>query len=117
VVRALRRSVPAGVRVGTVAKFQGQEARIVIVSLGSSIGEDAPRGLGFVFNRNRINVGTSHAQCRVERVCALRLLEADCKTVEEMQLVNALCRFVELLAPASDQRTESRHRPSRGAVL
>jgi ATP-dependent exoDNAse (exonuclease V) alpha subunit len=84
------------VRVGTVDKFQGQEAPVVIVSLASSSGEEAPRGLGFVFNRNRINVATSRAQCRVELVCSPRLLEAECKTVEEMRLVNALCRFVEL---------------------
>jgi uncharacterized protein len=94
-VRALRQTVPAGVRVGTVDKFQGQEAPVVIVSLASSSGEEAPRGLAFVFNRNRINVATSRAQCRVELVCSPWLLEADCKTVEEMRLVNALCRFVE----------------------
>ena len=95
-VRALKQTVPEGVRVGTVDKFQGQEAPVVIVSLASSSGEEAPRGLGFVFNRNRINVATSRAQCRVELVCSPRLLEADCKTVEEMRLVNALCRFAEL---------------------
>jgi superfamily I DNA and/or RNA helicase len=95
-VRALKQTVPEGVRVGTVDKFQGQEAPVVIVSLASSSGEEAPRGLGFVFNRNRINVATSRAQCRVELVCSPRLLEADCHRVEEMRLVNALCRFVEL---------------------
>jgi uncharacterized protein len=95
-VRALRRMVPEGVRVGTVDKFQGQEAPVVLVSLASSSGEDAPRGISFVFNRNRINVATSRAQCRVELVCSPRLLEADCKTPEQMALVNALCRFVEL---------------------
>jgi uncharacterized protein len=84
------------VRVGTVDKFQGQEAPVVIVSLASSSGEEAPRGLSFVFNRNRINVATSRAQCRVELVCSPRLLEADCRSVDEMRLVNALCRFVEL---------------------
>ncbi|HSI98082.1 MAG TPA: TM0106 family RecB-like putative nuclease [Gaiellaceae bacterium] len=95
-VRALRQAVPAGVRVGTVDKFQGQEAPVVLVSLASSSGEEAPRGLAFVFNRNRINVATSRAQCRVELVCSPRLLEADCRTVEQMCLANALCRFVEL---------------------
>jgi predicted RecB family nuclease len=97
-VRALRQTVPEGVRVGTVDKFQGQEAPVVLVSLASSSGEDAPRGLGFVFNANRINVATSRAQCRVELVCSPRLLEADCRSIEEMRLVNALCRFVELAA-------------------
>jgi predicted RecB family nuclease len=95
-VRTLRHRVPAGVRVGTVDKFQGQEAPVVIVSLASSSGEEAPRGIAFVFNRNRINVATSRAQCRVELVCSPRLLEADCKSVDDMRLVNALCRFVEL---------------------
>jgi uncharacterized protein len=97
-VRVLRQTVPEGVRVGTVDKFQGQEAPVVLVSLASSSGEDAPRGLAFVFNANRINVATSRAQCRVELICSPRLLEADCKTVDEMRLVNALCRFVELSA-------------------
>jgi uncharacterized protein len=95
-VRALRNTVPAGVRVGTVDKFQGQEAPVVLVSLASSSSEEAPRGLAFVFNSNRINVATSRAQCRVELHCSPRLLEADCKTVEHMRLANALCRFVEL---------------------
>jgi uncharacterized protein len=95
-VRTLKRALPDGVRVGTVDKFQGQEAPVVIVSLASSSGEEAPRGLSFVFNRNRINVATSRAQCRVELVCSPRLLEADCKRIDDMRLVNALCRFVEL---------------------
>ena len=95
-VRTLRLHVPDGVRVGTVDKFQGQEAPVVIVSLASSSGEEAPRGIAFVFNRNRINVATSRAQCRVELVCSPRLLEADCRSVDDMRLVNALCRFVEL---------------------
>jgi uncharacterized protein len=73
----------------------------VLVSLAGSSAEDAARGLGFVFNRNRINVATSRAQCRVELVCSPRLLEADCKTVEQVQLVNALCRFVELAVTLS----------------
>jgi uncharacterized protein len=95
-VRTLKAALPEGARVGTVDKFQGQEAPVVIVSLASSSGEEAPRGLSFVFNRNRINVATSRAQCRVELVCSPRLLEADCRRVDDMRLVNALCRFVEL---------------------
>jgi hypothetical protein len=97
-VRALRQTVPAGVRVGTVDKFQRQEAPVVLVSLASSSSEDAPRGGAFVFNLNRINVATSRAQCRVEL-----LLEADCKMVEHMRLANAFCRFVELAAEAESR--------------
>jgi uncharacterized protein len=99
-VRELRQHVPEGVRVGTVDKFQGQEAPVVVVSLASSSGAEAPRGLGFLFNKNRINVATSRAQCRVELVCSPALLEADCRTVHEMRLVNAICRFVELAGSA-----------------
>ena len=95
-VRRLRQRVPAGVRVGTVDKFQGQEAPVVLISMASSTAEDAPRGIGFAFDRHRVNVATSRAQCRVVLVCAPRLLDADCKTVEQMRLVNAVCRFVEL---------------------
>jgi uncharacterized protein len=95
-VRRLRQRVPAGVRVGTVDKFQGQEAPVVLISMASSTAEDAPRGIGFAFDRHRVNVATSRAQCRVVLVCAPRLLDVDCKTVEQMRLVNAVCRFVEL---------------------
>jgi len=95
-VRRLRQRMPAGVRVGTVDKFQGQEAPVVLISMASSSSEDAPRGIGFAFDRHRVNVATSRAQCRVVLVCAPRLLDADCKTVEQMRLVNAVCRFVEL---------------------
>ena len=95
-VRMLRGRVPSGVRVGTVDKFQGQEAPVVLISFASSSGDDAPRGIQFAFNRHRVNVATSRAQCRVVIVCSPRLLEAECRTVEQMRLVNALCRFVEL---------------------
>jgi uncharacterized protein len=102
-VRALRQTVPTDVRVGTVDKFQGQEAPVVLVSLASSSGDEAPRGPAFVFNANRINVATSRAQCRVELVCSPRLLEAECKSVEQMRLVNAVCRFVELAGTAPER--------------
>jgi uncharacterized protein len=100
-VRRLSQRVPKGVRVGTVDKFQGQEAPVVLVSMASSSAEEAPRGIGFAFDRHRVNVATSRAQCRVVLVCAPRLLDADCKTVSEMQLVNAVCRFVELAQASS----------------
>jgi uncharacterized protein len=95
-VRRLRQRLPDGVRVGTVDKFQGQEAPVVFVSMASSSAEDAPRGIGFAFDRHRVNVATSRAQCRVVLVCAPRLLDADCRTVGDMRLVNAVCRFAEL---------------------
>jgi len=57
-VALLKRTLPDGVRVGTVDKFQGQEAPLVIYSLTSSTAEEAPRGMSFLFNPNRYNVAT-----------------------------------------------------------
>jgi uncharacterized protein len=99
-VDLLRSLVPAGVDVGTVDKFQGQEARVVLYSMTSSSGEDVPRGLDFLLSRNRFNVAISRAQCLAYLVCSPRLLEVDCRTIEHMRLANALCRFVELATPA-----------------
>jgi AAA domain/RNase_H superfamily len=94
-VRRLRAGLPAGVRVGTVDKFQGQQAPIVFFSMATSSGEDVPRNLAFLFSRNRLNVAISRAQCLAYLVCSPRLLEAPCKSIEEMELVNALCRLAE----------------------
>jgi uncharacterized protein len=79
-----------------VDKFQGQQAPVVIVSMASSTAEDAPRGIRFAFDRHRFNVATSRAQCRAVLVCSPRLLDASCRSVEQMRLVSAVCRFVEL---------------------
>jgi uncharacterized protein len=94
-VLRLRAGLPHRVRVGTVDKFQGQEAPIVFFSMATSSGEDVPRSLTFLFSRNRLNVAISRAQCLAVLVCSPRLLEARCQSIEEMQLVNALCRLVE----------------------
>ncbi|HET9371621.1 MAG TPA: TM0106 family RecB-like putative nuclease [Vicinamibacterales bacterium] len=92
-------------RVGTVDKFQGQEAPVVIYSMTTSRPEDAPRGLGFLFSRNRLNVATSRARCAVILVASPWLFEADCVTPRQMRLANALCRFREMAkaVPAPDR--------------
>jgi len=95
-VRCLETGLPAGVRVGTVDRFQGQEAPVVFFSMATSSGDDVPRNLAFLFSRNRLNVAISRAQCLAILVCSPRLLEARCHSIEEMQLVNALCRLVEV---------------------
>jgi predicted RecB family nuclease len=94
-VNLIRDLLPAAVRVGTVDKFQGQEARVVLYSMASSSGEDIPRGLEFLLSRNRLNVAISRAQCLAYLVCSPRLLDVNCRTIEQMRLANALCRFVE----------------------
>jgi len=95
-VRAIATRLDGKARVGTVDKFQGQEAPVVVFSMASSSGEDVPRGLDFLFSRNRLNVAISRAQCLAVLVCSPRLLHARCSSVEQMRLVNALCRLVEL---------------------
>jgi uncharacterized protein len=94
-VRCLREALSSAVRVGTVDKFQGQEAPVVFFSMATSSGSDAPRNLEFLFSRNRLNVAVSRARCLAFLVASPRLLEAQCRTIEQMRLVNALCRFVE----------------------
>jgi uncharacterized protein len=83
-------------KVGTVDKFQGQEAPVVIYSLTTSSPEDAPRGMEFLYSLNRLNVATSRAMTTVIVVGNPRLFEPDCKTPRQMQLANALCAFREL---------------------
>ena len=104
-VRCLREALPEAVRVGTVDKFQGQQATVSFFAMASSSGDDVPRGLDFLFSRNRLNVAVSRAKCLAYVVASPRLLETSCRTVEQMRLVNALCRFVEI---AEDQETRAR---------
>ena len=82
--------------VGTVDKFQGREAAVVLYSMATSIAEDVPRTLEFLFSRNRLNVAVSRAMCLAFVVASPRLLESRARTIEQMRLINALCRFVDL---------------------
>jgi uncharacterized protein len=91
-----RRFASRGFRVGTVDKFQGQEAPIVIYSMATSAPEDAPRGIEFLYSLNRLNVATSRAVCACVLVACPRLFTPECKTPREMKLANALCRYVEM---------------------
>lgn len=90
-VNLLRRRLPAGARVGTVDKFQGQEAPVVLVSMTTSSGEDLPRDIAFLFSRNRLNVAVSRAKCFAVVIAGPRLLEVGCNTVQELCLVDTLC--------------------------
>jgi predicted RecB family nuclease len=85
-----------GVSVGTVDKFQGQQAPVVIYSMATSRPEDAPRGLEFLYSLNRLNVATSRAQCAVILVASPHLFVPDCSTPRQMKLANALCRYREM---------------------
>lgn len=95
-VRCIREHVPDGVRVGTVDKFQGQEAPIVFYAMTSSSGEDVPRGINFLFDQHRLNVAISRAQCLAVLVCSPRLLDANASTLASMQRVDGVCRLYEV---------------------
>jgi len=90
-VNALAEALPASIRVGTVDKFQGQEAPICLVSMTASSAEETSRGMEFLFSLNRINVAVSRAKALALVFGAPRLREAKCSTVEQMRLVNTLC--------------------------
>ena len=84
-----------GARVGTVDKFQGQEAPVVLYSMTSTSADDAPRGVSFLYDLNRLNVAISRAQALAVVVLSPELLDAPVRTPEQLRRVNALCRLVE----------------------
>lgn len=95
-VSALTTRLGTEIPIGTVDRFQGQEAPVVIYSMATSSIEEAPRGLEFLFSLNRLNVATSRARCVCILVASPQLLAAECRTPRQMRLVNALCRYREL---------------------
>jgi uncharacterized protein len=90
-VNLLKETLPEGARVGTVDKFQGQEAEVVIVSMATSSGDDLPRYIEFLFSKNRLNVAISRAKCLALFIVNPALMSIRCSTPEEMALVNTLC--------------------------
>jgi uncharacterized protein len=100
-VNALRAALPERVRVGTVDKFQGQEAPVCLVSMTASSIEEVPRGMGFLFSPERINVALSRARGLALVFASPRLLDARCATVDEVRLVDTLCALPPAAAPAA----------------
>jgi superfamily I DNA and/or RNA helicase len=88
-----------GAHVGTVNKFQGQEAPIAIYSTATSSHADAPRGMEFLYSLNGLNVATSSARCMSILVSSPQLFEAECRTPRQIQLANAFCRILEMAEP------------------
>ncbi|WP_246729309.1 TM0106 family RecB-like putative nuclease [Rhizobium ruizarguesonis] len=95
-VNALQDALPAAMRVGTVDKFQGQEAPVCLVSMTASSIEETRRGMDFLFSLNRINVAVSRAKGLALVFGAPRLRDAKCDTLEQMRLVNTLCALPEI---------------------
>ncbi|MBC7559222.1 MAG: ribonuclease H-like domain-containing protein, partial [Dermatophilaceae bacterium] len=94
-VARLLANLPAGARVGTVDKFQGQQAPVVIYSTASSSADDAPRGVDFLYDLHRLNVAVSRARALTVVVASPALLDADVHTPEQLRAVNALCHYME----------------------
>jgi len=98
-VRALKAKLSPDARVGSVDKFQGQEAPVCILSLCSSYGEYGHRGLGFILDQNRINVAISRAQCLAVVVADPRIAGSPVNSIAGMKLVNLFCRLVDCNSP------------------
>ena len=94
-VQLLQAMLPPDSRVGTVDKFQGQEAPVVIYTLATSSPDDLPRGMEFLFSLNRLNVAVSRAQSLAAVICSPDLLRVRARTPEQLRLANALCLLVE----------------------
>jgi len=98
-VARLQAALPPGARVGTVDRFQGQEAAVAIYSMATSSAADLPRSLEFLYSANRLNVAVSRARALAVVVASPDLLAARGRTPEQLRLVNALCRLAEAGAP------------------
>lgn len=110
-VYAIKERLPHA-NVGTVDKFQGQEAPIVIYSMSTSSPDEAPRGMEFLYSANRLNVATSRAQCACVLVASPKLLEPECHTPRQMRLANAFCRYLEMAKTiAADAAVDSSDAP------
>lgn len=91
-VNLLKKLLPEGARVGTVDKFQGQEAQVVIISMATSSEEYLPRFIDFLFSKNRLNVAISRARCLALMVASPKLKEVTCSQPEQIALVNLISR-------------------------
>jgi superfamily I DNA and/or RNA helicase len=102
--RLLIQSMLPAARVGTVDKFQGQEAPVSIYTMATSRPEDAPRGLAFLYSLNRLNVATSRAKALAIVVAARRLLDVVPGSPDGLRMANGLCDFAE--ASSSSHRQD-----------
>lgn len=94
-LQVIKQQLPT-LEVGTIDKFQGQEAPVIIYSVATSSLEDAPRGMDFLFSPNRFNVAVSRARTRFIMVANTAIFEVECKSPHQIKLANAFCRFKEL---------------------
>ncbi|RUR08082.1 TM0106 family RecB-like putative nuclease [Legionella sp. km772] len=94
-VNKLKTALGAQARVGSVDKFQGQEAPIVFLTMCASSAHESPRGLNFLFDKNRLNVAISRAQCMAIIVYSPALLQSGPRNVEQLSMMNMFCNLVQ----------------------
>lgn len=89
-------TLPGGdsAKVGSVDKFQGQEAPIVFLSMCASDAAASPRGMDFLFDKHRINVAVSRAQSLTIVVASPKLAQAPANNIAQQKLVNVFARLV-----------------------
>lgn len=93
-VRKIAHAMPEA-KVASVDKFQGQEAPIVILTMCASDANASPRGMDFLFNRNRLNVAISRAKSLAFVVGSPELLKTSCTSLKQMKLVSFFCQIAE----------------------
>ena len=94
-VNYLKSILPKNAKVGTIDKFQGQQAPATIISMTTSDQESLPRNIDFFFSRNRLNVAISRSQCLSIVIMNKRILEISCKKIRHMHLVNTFMKLLE----------------------
>ncbi|UHT64407.1 Helicase [Acinetobacter lwoffii] len=93
-VTKLKSALGENAKLGSVDKFQGQEAPIVFFSLCASDANDSPRGMDFLFDKNRLNVANSRAQSLAIVVGNPNLMNSNTSNIKQQKLVNVFCQLM-----------------------
>ena len=94
-VNYLKSILPKEAKIGTIDKFQGQQAPATIISMTTSDPESLPRNVDFFFSRNRLNVAISRSQCLSIIIMNKKILEIACKKIKHIHLVNTFMKLLE----------------------
>ena len=92
-VNLLKEKLGSDYQIGTIDKFQGQEAPVVIISMAVSDVDDSPRGLDFIFDKNRLNVAISRAKALAILVANSGLHNCPVNNLKQMEKVGLFCRL------------------------